>query len=117
MSGSRVNWKMSPTANINSTPTLVFGNDQHTCIVDGIILSNLTDAIILVSLSVAREIEIGVETTFVLAQQLPLQPFERIDALLNMTLTLEPGDLLYANSDYAGNSFNIFVNYRELTEL
>lgn len=117
MSGSFVNWKMAPMANINSTPTLIFGNDQHTCIVDGIILANLVDNVILVSLSVTREVEIGVETTFVLAQQLPLQPYEKIDALLNMTLTLEPGDLLYTNSDYASNSFNAFVNYRELTEL
>lgn len=117
MTSPFVNWKMLPTANINSTPTLIFGNDQHTCLVDGVILSNLVSNVILVTLSVIREIEVGVETSFVLASQLSLNPNEKPESLLEMSLTLEPGDLLYANSDYSGNLFNTFVTYREFLEL
>lgn len=117
MSAPFVNFKMTPTQNISSSPTLIFGNDQHTCLIDGIILSNLTDKVILVTLTIAREIEVGVETLFVLADEIPIQPSDRVDALLNMTLTLQPGDLLYAQSDYSENIFNAFINYRELTEI
>lgn len=117
MTAPFVNFRMKPTANISSTPTLVFGNDQHTCLIDGVVLSNLTDNVILVTLTVAREIEVGEETLFVLADEIPIQPSDRLDALLNMALTLDPGDLLYAQSDYSENIFNVFVSYRELTEI
>ena len=117
MSAPFVNFRMTPTQTISSTPTLIFGNDQHTCLIDGIVLSNLTDKVILVTLTVAREIEVGEETLFVLADEIPIQSSDRIDALLNMALTLESGDLLYAQSDYSENIFNAFVSYRELTEL
>ena len=112
-----VNFKMTPTKEIGSTPTLIFGNDTHTCLMDGIVLANITDAVILVTLTVAREVTVGTETDFILGNQIPLQPNDRVDVLLNATLTLEAGDLLYASSDYSSNLFNTFVSYRELTEL
>ena len=117
MSAPFVNFRMNPIYTISSTPILIFGNDQHTCLIDGIVLSNLTDQVILVTLTVARETEVGEETLFVLADEIPIQPFDRVDALLNLALTLEPGDLLYAQSDYSENIFNAFVSYRELTEI
>jgi hypothetical protein len=68
-------------------------------------------------MTIAREVTIGTETYFTLARQISLQPNDRVDVLLNATLTLEPGDLLYASSDYSSNLFNSFVSYRELTEI
>jgi|LakMenEpi03Aug12_release.lakeMendotaPanAssembly.Ray.scaffolds.fasta_scaffold1380289_2 hypothetical protein len=111
-----VNPKMWPTSSISSTPLLVFGNDTNTCMVDSIILNNITNNLILVTLTIAREVEVGQEKPFEFGSAIPLRAYERTDALLNMALTMEPGDLLYANSDYSENLFNTFVNYRQLTE-
>jgi hypothetical protein len=112
-----VNFKMLPTGPISSTPTLIFGNDQHTCLLDGILLSNLTGNTIQVTLILVREIEIGAETEFILADQVTINANDRVDILQSTTLTLQPGDLLYAQSEFSGNVFNAFISYRELTEL
>jgi hypothetical protein len=112
-----VNFRMNPTSGIGSTPVIIFGNDACTCLIDGIILANTTNNVIVVTLTVAREVTIGAETYFTLGGQISIQPNDRVDVLLNATLTLQPGDLLYASSDYSSNLFNSFVSYRELTEL
>jgi hypothetical protein len=107
---------MKPTLNIASTPTLIFGS-EHTCILDGLVLANQTDSTIIVSLYILREVVQNNATEFSLANKIILQPNERTDILDAATLTLESGDLLYAYSDFSGNTFNSFVSYRELTEL
>ena len=112
-----VNFRMNPTSGIGSTPVIIFGNDACTCLIDGIVLANVTDNPIVITLAIAREVTIGAETYFTLARQISIQPNDRVDVLLNATLTLEVGDLLYASSDYSSNLFNSFVSYRELTEL
>ena len=112
-----VNFRMNPTSGIGSTPVIIFGNDACTCLIDGIVLANVTDNPIVITLAIAREVTIGTESYFTLGGQISLQPNDRVDVLLNATLTLEPGDLLYASSDYSSNLFNSFVSYRELTEL
>ena len=112
-----VNFRMNPTSDIGSTPVIIFGNDAYTCLIDGIVLANITNNVIVVTLAIAREVTLGTESYFTLAREISIQPYDRIDALLNATLTLEPGDLLYASSDYSSNLFNSFVSYRELTEL
>ena len=112
-----VTFKLSPTATIGSTPSLIFGNDRHTCLIDGLVLTNLTDNAILVSLSLAREVTIGQETYFTIVNQVSIPSRGWVDVLLNASLTLEAGDILYAVSDYSTNLFNAFVSYRELLEL
>ena len=112
-----VNFKMQPTSTINSTPVIIFGNDQHTCLIDGIVLANTTDSPIEVKVSVTREGVEGTKIYFSLANKIVIQSGDRTDILINAALTLEPGDLLYASSDYSTNSFDTFVSYRELTEL
>ena len=112
-----VNFKMNPTSGIGSTPVIIFGNDAYTCLIDGIVLANVTDNPIVITLAIAREVTIGTESYFTLGGQISLQPNDRVEVLLNAILTLEVGDLLYASSDYSSNLFNSFVSYRELTEL
>lgn len=109
--------RMWPVMNIDSTPTIIFGNDQTTCILDSIIISNLTSNQILVSLYIAREITIGTESDFIFGNSIPINPNDRIDILKGSTITLELGDLLYAYSDFSGNTFNTFISYRELNQL
>jgi len=112
-----VNFKMTPTLNIGSTPTLIFGNDLYTCLIDSVFISNVTDNLMLVTVYIAREQTIGTETDFIFSNQIALPPSERIDVLQGSTLTVEAADLLYAYSDSSSNLFNTFVSYRELTEL
>lgn len=113
---SFVNFKMQPTGPINSTKTLVFGNDLYTCILDGLLLSNLTNNSIQITLWLSRETDIGVETELILMNQVLIPENGKIDVLEGLSLTLEVGDLLYAASDFSSNIFNIFISYRELQE-
>lgn len=110
-------FKMWPTANINSTPTLIFGNDQNGCILDGILVSNITDNVIILKFYILREVEEETATEFVVANNVVINANDRIDILKDSTLTLEIGDTLYAYSDFSGNLFNTFISYRSLTEL
>lgn len=111
-----VNFKMLPTLKIGSTPTIIFGSDQCTCLIDGIVLANLTPSAIIVTVYVSREITSGAETKIVFANHVSIQSNDRVDLLLNCSLTLQPGDLLYAFSNYSYNIFNTFVSYRELVQ-
>jgi hypothetical protein len=111
-----VNFKMWPTKNIGSTSTIIFGNDAFPCLIDGVVLANVTNNPIVVTLEIAREITIGEESYFTFGSQIAIGAFERVDVLFNSSLTLQAGDLLYAYSDYSSNIFNSFVSYRELAE-
>jgi len=112
-----VDFKMAPTKDVSSTPVIIFGNDANTCIIDGILLSNKGSNAILVTLQVSREVETGFETYFTLANNININGNSQVDSLNNLTLTLQPGDLLYANSAYSEDSFDTFVSYRILAEL
>ena len=112
-----VNFGMQPTQGVTNTSTLIFGNDTNVCLLDGVLLSNTSNNLILATLLVAREETTGTETYFTLANQVAINPNSMVDALNGMTLTLQPGDLLYANSDISSNTFDVFVSHRVLTEL
>lgn len=112
-----VSFKMNPTLNVDSPPTLIFGADLTTTLLDSVLLASQVETVLLATVWVSREIETGSETKFVLCSRITILPFERVDLLINTTLTLEPGDLLYASSDYSDNLFNAFVSYRSLNEL
>jgi hypothetical protein len=111
-----VNFKMHPTLKVGSTPTIILGSDQYTCLIDGIVLANLTPNAIIITVYVAREIIEGKESNIVFANHVSIQANDRVDLLLNCSLTLQPGDLLYAFSNYSNNIFNTFVSYRELVQ-
>lgn len=117
MSSPFVNFQMSPTGPLSNTPALIFGKRDHTCLVDGIVLTNLTDKPILVSLSVSRVSPEGQETRFVVINQVSIPSRGWVDVLREASLTLEAGDSVYAASDYSNHLFNTFVSYRELMEL
>lgn len=113
-----VNYLMSAESDINSTPRLIFGNDQHTCIIDGIILSNKTidENAINISLYFIREVNL-VPVYFYLYNEIQLGKNETVDVLVNKTLFLEPGDIMYAVSNNVRHVFDTFVSYRVLNEL
>jgi len=92
---------------------VIFGaaaNDTLTCLVDSIFLTNLMQKDISVTLSFFRSGEY-----YILANDFSIPPNSSVDILVGSTLTFQPGDLLYAASNYSNNTFNSFVSYRELT--
>ena len=114
-----VNFRMKPTKNIGSTPTLIFGS-SYACVIAGIIIANQTQNALLFSLYLLREEGTptpseAVEYPFNINMNLESQ--KSVDWLEGKDLILEAGDTLYAYSYYDGNLFNTFVSYRELTEL
>jgi len=108
---------MNPTSGVSITPTLIFGNDAHTCFIDSILVTNTSNSTINIFVSVAREQTEGIESYFSLAYKAQLLAGTCIDILQDKALTFEAGDLLYANCDSSGGSFDVFVVYRELSEL
>ena len=115
-----VNFLMEPTQGIGSTPTLIFGNENYACIIEGIIVASQVNNQLLFSLYFLREddtVSPPVATEYMLTTNQTLTANESIDWMHRKTIILQPGDALFAYSDYSDNLFNTFVSYRELKEL
>lgn len=111
-----VNFLMKPTSQVSSTPIMIFGNDQYTCLIDSILITNTSDIDINVSVTIAREEIIGTESYFNLSYNVMIPIGSRIDILQGQAFTLQAGDLMYAKCDYNSGLFDVFVVYRELLE-
>jgi len=105
-------FKMSSSKDIDDTETVIL-SAANTCILDSICLSNQTNNAMAIDIAIRRT---GPET-FIFKKNLILDSFETKDALLDLTVTLEPNDELVVNSDFSTSLFSTFVSYRELTEL
>ena len=109
-----VNFLSNPVLNIGSTPTIILGS-EHACIIDSILLTNVTSNNINVSLYILREVDdIGVQFPL---PTINIASLAYTDVLYNTTLTIQAGDILYAYSDFSSNLFNSCVSYRQLVEL
>lgn len=109
-----VNFKTQATENIESTPTIIFGNDQHTCLINNVLITNLSDQNeITVKLYMAREVTIGIDTDFPIAKNIIVKDYLNFEEI---PWIFEPGDLLYANSYDYQSTFNTLVSYLELTQ-
>jgi hypothetical protein len=118
-----VNYKMTLTANVNSTPTIVFGSDTHTCVLNNINVCNTSSNDILVYFYVLR-IDVG-NAFFKFSQFISKNTSQD---LLNITtisgvpspstseLTLESGDILYGYSNALHNTFDCLISFAELLE-
>ena len=109
-----VTWKMQPTKNINSTPTIIFGaaaDNLPTCRISSTLLTNMTANTIYVSLYFQRETE-----DYILGNKILILPYATADFFKDFTLTAQKGDQLYAFSDYSSSVFNVFVSYEALNE-
>lgn len=113
-----VNFKMSPSLNVGSTPVLIFGAEK-TCLIDSILVTNQIDSTINFSLYISREpaYTSGQPIEYMLANTIPLGSLKRADVLEGSVLTCEAGDLMFAYSNFSQSIFNVFVSYRELNEL
>lgn len=118
-----VNYKMTPTANVDSTPTIVFGSDTYTCILNNINVCNTSINDISVYFYILR---IDVGPGFFKFNHLISKNTSQ--DLLNITtigalptssssgLTLVSGDILFAYSNAVHNTFDCQISYAELLE-
>lgn len=109
-----VNFLLTPTKAVGSTPLLVFGSQQH-CIVDSIFACNTTNQDIFVDVKVLAERDL-VAKEYCLYKKLFIPKLDKRQ-LITKDLYLQTGDLLYASSDFSGSLFDVEVSGRELTEL
>jgi hypothetical protein len=109
------------TVNIDSTPLLIFG-EQSTCIIDSIILCNMTDQDIFIDLKFLIDDPDNPEGVFIKNYLIPrfttvdLMAYLRNENSSDSIMYPSGGDLIYANSDSSNNRFNCFVFYRALLE-
>lgn len=108
-----VNFDLEPTANIGSTPELIFGK-THTSILDSIVLCNNTDQDIFVDIQLLcerNEIAIPVNRY----RNVLITKFGTVQ-LLEESMIMRAGDLMYANSDFQDHRFDSMISFRELLE-
>lgn len=110
-----VNFLMSPTRDINSTESLVFGSDKG-CIIDSIWVCNTSDTDSYITLKIKTA---GRETVddFVFLKDKVLNPANVEEILKGSVLYMQPGDLIHASTSYDSDRFDCFVSYRKLNEL
>ena len=105
---------------------MVFGSN-NTCEIVSIILVNRTSNSLLADITILREIE-EVPFTFYLANKIPIAPFGKQEILnlcinsqgigyTDTILYMQPGDTMFANSNFINNTFDCLISYREFTEL
>lgn len=111
--------KLEITPNVGSTPTKIFGS-QHACFIDSVSLCNTTDGDIFFDIKIIGEREenniLVLKEAFHSRKRL-LKANETIELELGSIKSPESGDLLFANSDFSGNNFDVLVSYRELNEV
>ena len=115
-SSPAVNFKRVMTQNIESTPQIIFANERHTCLIDSLLLTNLGETDIYISLYVLYEE--GELTPSPIQHFLHKNTYIPAQATLELGfgegLSLQAGDVLFANSNYHANLFNSYVCYREI---
>lgn len=118
-----VNYKMTLTANISSTPTIVFGSDTHTNILTNINVCNTSANDISLYFYILR-VDVGTGffrfNHFVsknTAQDLlNITTISGVPAPSTSELTMESGDILFAYSNAVNNKFDCLISYAELLE-
>lgn len=110
-----VNFNLAPTSTIDSTPSLVFGSDNN-CIIDSIFVCNTTEQEIFIDITILSEriIDQPVTTYFVKNYLVPKSGSAEL--IKESVLNLQAGDLMYAKSDFANNTFDCMISYRQLLE-
>jgi hypothetical protein len=109
--GPWVNFLTEQVSNIGNTPTIIFPAISNAAILDSLLWTNKVD----VSINVSAYILRGENQTSVPGAI--IEPFGFVDRLENSTLYMEPGDILYAYSDFSGKLFDSLIAYRVLNEI
>ena len=118
-----VNYNMTLTANIDSSPVIVFGSDTHSCVLNNINVCNTSPNDISVFFYVLR-LDVGnafFKFNHFISQNtsqdlLNLTTVNGLPAPSSSELTLQSGDILYAYSNSAINTFDCLISFSELLE-
>lgn len=110
-----VNFNLAPTADIDSTNTLIFGS-QSNCIVDSIFVCNTSPQDIYIDITILAERVIDDPTTTYIVKKYLLKKSEGVELIKESVINLQSGDTMYAKSDFADNTFDCMISYRELLE-
>ena len=115
---SLVKFKRIMIQSIDSTPQIIVGSERNICLVDNIILTNLMDNTIQVSVYVLYE-EKGLRSPMqhILYKNIDVPAHVPFDLLSYEGLVLKAGDILIASSTHQLSLFNSYVSYRELTQV
>lgn len=125
-----VKFKRYITQDIASSPLLIFGDDQHLCKAESLIITNTTEEICKVTIYCLADFEGNFKEKiftqqiledqsggYIIQKEIMVSPFGRIDILQGTSLTLEPGDLLFAYSQASFITFNTWINYKEFQQI
>lgn len=107
-----VEWDNFLITGINTDPILVFGDQDHTCFMDSIIICNLVENVTKV-------------TTYILDEDgnnipiITFKPISRLDSIniWPITSTIKPTQLLYIHTDLSENLITAYGSFRRLKEL
>lgn len=114
-----VNYFSIPTPGVDSTPTLICGR-QLPSVIHAIGVTNITANEMFVYVYAIQERLVNSvetpETTF-RVYNFPLKPYQSADLIEGNAMLFQGGDTLWAYSDLSGNTFDCWVDGKELTEL
>lgn len=112
-----VNRKRKITNQINSTPTIIFANDEHTCAIESILLINPTENNCLINIYNLTELDDEV-THVTFRNNINLPAYEILNILQDVSsFNTETSDVFFAYSDASYNVFNTIVSYVEFNQL
>lgn len=126
MSYPWVNFKVTRTAQVSSTPTLIWGSELG-CSIESIVVVNTTANDLLLDITILSEVDLE-PITYYLIKQLPITAFGKQEIIntnfqnnvgISETDTASytlSGDTMSANSNFVGSLFDCQVSYRELTD-
>lgn len=109
-----VNFLMTPLRFVGSTPALIFGS-TYDCIIDSIFICNISGKEMFVDAYILTERNLVAQENYFA----PREEFEKNqtkDLTGTSSLQMQAGDLLFVKSDFASNTFDCLVSYREIRE-
>ena len=106
-----VNFK-SVSTEVGGMDTRIFGQDTA-CIVDSIWAGNQSSSDLMLNMYVMKNGETESQKIMLVSKWL-FKAYESFELIENSVLYLEPGDLLFAYTDFSENHLTITVSYRAL---
>ena len=108
-----VGFQLEINSAIDSTEQIIFGKETAS-IVDTILVCNTTNQEIFVNMWILAERN-SLPVTGYLCTKTPIAANQSLE-ILHKPKNFQSGDILYAQSDYTGNTFDCFISYRQLLE-
>lgn len=107
-----VEWDNFLVTGINTDPILAFGDQDHTCFMDSVIICNLVENVTKVTAYLLDED----------GKNIPIingRSISRLDSIniWPITSTIKPTQLLYIHTDLSENLITAYCSFRRLKEL